>query len=522
MPVNGSFLAGATYKSMDDFIARTRKIGGYNPARPGNPTAPYGTTPSGPIQPSPMPGGVNPWGGTNPWATRYNPQTGQNSGSPAVVPQANPGGFPTVPPLQQKPVDILQQYAQPAQWKPAPGAVVPDQVVDMPGQTPITIPKTPAAGAVPDQVVDMPGPAPITVPKTAAPTTTPGATPSSSDALYDDVLKQLAAGINSDQPLPGTAAAIQQNRQALATYAKGAQAAAGQVAARGGSLGQGTANQLGQQTRQDVLGRLANTELENTKLVSAEKQGLIDKAIQAGQYGKTLQEGSRQFNENLGQRRTEFEKTFGAEESRNYINTLERMSVDNPILAAKLTDYLLDGKTGKLGDFTATEREQIKTYAAEKKGQQDKLTAVYNKILEGIPGQINEGNAEAEKSKNITTYTEKLNKLGPNDVLTDDEFKTLEGAGSIPKYTLSTLTVSQDGLKEIQAKSPSGVISLAGEQYKVKDFASEVTGYHSVGVWPAEDRRANHTDYFILQDSKGNTKYLWKGQIRDAPPQKVT
>lgn len=540
MAMSSPFVTRYTSPNYNDFILRTKKLG-----TPTGPTAPVPTLPSS--------------GQVTPWSSGYDPITGAGRvgpGSnpvtatptmPAVKPPPPPDILPSMTALDPNDPNVIRDPGT-GQLRRLTDAEIRDRARAQGSGAAAQAASAAATAAGQHQQQAQASAMSLaskradamaapTVPIAGAPE--PDAAPSLSDKLYDDVLKQLAEGINSDKPLPGTAAQIAQNRQALATYAKGAQAAAGRLAAKGGSLGQGTANSLGQKTRQDVLTQLSNAELENTKLVSAEKQGMINDALQAGQFGKTAAEqirefntnmkqrqaeateSSRQFNETMAQRKAEFDTNFGAQEAASYRNQLERMAVDNPVLAAKLTDYLLDGKTGALGSFTAEEKAQIAKYAAEKKGQQDKLTAVYDKILESLPDQIktaNNASTDAEtarlEEKTRTELVKKLNTMPAGNFLSEDEFKTLEGSQDLQKFTLETLPRSQDGMQTLLQKSPSGIISIGGKQYRYVKADYTRTSYDNLG-------NPRHTDFAVVQDSSGNPFYVYDGKLNTSKPRKV-
>jgi len=400
--------------------------------------------------------------------------------------------------------------------------------------TPWTRVKDAEAPLVANTLVKAPGPAqgvsneapaatpmvrPNAMPAPAATTTFTPPPQSGPDALYDNALGQIADGLQ-DKPLPGTQAAILQNREALATYAKRAEAAAGAQAVKGGALGQGTANQMAQGVRGDILSELANTELQNTQLVSNEKQALIDKAVQAGQFGQTMDARKNEFSATMNQRAGEFEKTFGANEAGNYRNQLERMAMDNPVLAGKLTDYLLAGNTGAVGSFTPEEKEQIKTFVAKKQGQDDKLTDVMNTIIGAIPGQVAAGtkaDADAQKKADDATVLQervgRMSNLAADKFLEEADFKALEASQDVKRFTLTTIPAGAEATQTYGGK----VISIDGKQYKYVKSDNITTSWDSRGILP--DKR-DATTYVEVVDSSGAHKFIYNGQVHDAPPKK--
>ncbi len=401
-------------------------------------------------------------------------------------------------------------------------------------------------------------PASAQVPRPApAPTNAPFA--DKANPLYGSYLDQIAKGINDDKPLPGTAAAISANREALATYAKSAEARAGMTAAKNGSIGQGTANSMGQAVRSDILGQLANTELKNTQIVSDEKTKLLESARQAGQFeqtrsqdqqridnqssqfdrtfeegrtefntttglrqqeinnqkdqfGKTLEQNKSQFDATLAQRKNEFDKNFDATTANEYRNTLERLAQDNPVLATKLTNYLLDGKTGAVGNFTPEEVQQMKDLASKKTEQDDKLTSVYNTILDSLGTEVkNKGveeqaaAAKAEEARKVEELTKKMNGLTGTEMLGAEDFKSLETNGAITKYGLSEIPTGKSGYDQVKAKSTSGIVSIDGAQYRVTGGGTKKV-YDSGSNPFASDQ---HIDYLTVVNAAGETKYIW-------------
>lgn len=324
--------------------------------------------------------------------------------------------------------------------------------------------------------------------------TPPPVSPTNADALYGNVLDQLSGALKSDTPLPGTQAQIQQQREALATYARNAEARAGAQAAKGGSFGQGTANQMANAVRGDILGELANTELSNTQLVSDEKQALLDKAIQAGQFGMNRDDRRAEFSATMAQRKDEFTKTFGQQEAASYLNQLERISLDNPVLAAKLTDHLLAGKTGAVGAFTPQELEQIKTYVSKKQGQQDKLTDVMNKVLEGLPAQIDKANNPEPTPAEIQAKAVDTAIAGKNlDTLTTEDWKIITtDANQLRKVQSSGLIKPN-----LAAAAPGEYAMVGNTPYKVLQTRVKRTKPISEGFGPL--RSTGTETYYVTR-----------------------
>lgn len=455
--------------------------------------------------------------------------------SPGVqpIPGAPAGGAPAVP----KPGDtgVLGSMLEPPKLTPPitamPNVAPPDPKMVMtgglnslqegttytppPAPGPMVQAPGPAQGVADNQgtMVRNPMPAPIQGPLEPPPA-------SKANQAYDSALDAILKGVQDDQPLPGTQAAITQSRQAVATYAKSAQNRAAMQAAKTGAIGQGTANTMANAVRGDVLGELANSELNNTKLVSAEKQGLIDKAVQAGQFGMQRDDQRQQFVANMEQRKLEFDKNFGADEAQSYRNQLERMATDNPILASKLTNYLLEGKTGALGEFTPQEKADITKYAAEKKGQQDKLTEVMNTIIGAIPGQLaasNKADADAakkaEEAAALGESVKRMNSLSADQFLTEADFKALEASQDIKRLSLSSMPTGP----EANASYAGKVVSIDGKQYRYVKSDNITTDWKSRGLLP--DKRA-HTSYVEAVDSSGKRVYIYDGKVNSAPPKK--
>lgn len=477
------------------FIDQTRSLGRLGrPKLPGSGSfIPEGTKPTGAPTPTttPVPGPVTTTGSTG--LSVLGELAG---GAPRLEAPKVP--LPSLPKLETP-----QQPAMVA--APRSGPVLTVSGPEAPQMTT----RAPVAPAAPITTQEAP----------AAPTTPPGSPGTSPQGVYDSVLSQLAEGIQGNQPLPGTQAAITQRREALAQYAKSAEARAGMAAARSGAIGQGTAIQAAQGTRSDILSQLADAEMENVKAVSSEKQALLDKAIQAGQFGQTMDQNKAQFRETMDQRKVEFEKTFGASESGKYLNQLERMAVDNPVLAAKLTDYLLQGKTGAVGEFSAEEKGQIQKYLAEKKGTQDKLTDAMTAIIGAIPGQIEAGNKvtidaqkKAEEEARRGEVVKKLNSLPAGQFLPDEEFKLLEANQDVPRYSVGSLPTGASA-QPILGK----IVSIDGAQYRVVSADTVTTSYKEKGIMPDE---RGHTSYVQVIDANGKTYYVYGGKLNAAAPKK--
>jgi len=183
------------------------------------------------------------------------------------------------------------------------------------------------------------------------------------------------------------------------TASRQAEGAAGGVAAREGALGQGTANLYGQKVRAGAMKEMAGQELGYTKLLSEEQGKYAETALKEGRFQTTEARLSRgqeisaeQFQQTLTQRKSEFDQTFGLEKSTNYMNQLLEMSVDNPTLSAKLSDYLLTGKSGAVGEFTDAEITEIKAAAEKAKAREGQVENIYDLVLANLEKELTGGN----------------------------------------------------------------------------------------------------------------------------------
>lgn len=405
------------------------------------------------------------WFNSDLWKNHYARTQRLGAGPQAKPPLPTPGSVVTppasvTPPATPAPTLDLsgvgnagqKAVAGPMTTPPAPSMV-------MPGQAQTTPPATPGA-AVP--------PVPAATPATpAGPATGSVSNPGPYQGLEGDVLKQLASGVNGKAALPGTEAAMRRNRETLAQYAGGMERQAGARATKAGAIGQGTAATLGDDTKSDVLSKLAENAQNEEQIVSNEKQGLIDKATQAVQANQNLQQNREQFNANMAQRKVEFDKTFGSQESQQYLNQLERMAQDNPVLAEKLSNYLMGGKTGPVGEFTVEEKAKLAEYVKKKEVSQGKLDEVMGKILEGLPAQVAAGQQSSTDAAAAAGYAKTLSQLKPGEILPEADFQKMVAVGAIKSYNAGGIPKGQAGAETVLKDNPSGIINLQGQQFKV-------------------------------------------------------
>ena len=352
--------------------------------------------------------------------------------------------------------------------------------------------------------------------------------PTKSDLAGNKALDAIIAGLD------GTPSAAVQNQITAARemIAKASQAAARQTArdvSVSGALGQGTQNAALTGLRQSAVEQLANTELGNSQLVANEQEQMRQAAINAYENSKNREQNQSQFETNANQNQqqidnqaAQFEKNLASADRSTMLNALERMSVDNPVLAAKLTDYMMKDGSGAIGAFTDSEKAQINKYVADKKTTQDKLDAANIKLLDSLPGMIDANNnsqsdaqKEAERQKAVSEATRKLQSLQPGQKLSDSDFATLNAANAIPKATLITIpkyTETANWLKD----NPTGIVSIEGQQYKVLEGGRTRTG---AGTTRVQER---HTDWVKVIDPAGVTKYIWDNGIHDTPPKEVS
>lgn len=516
-------LTGKTFGDMDDFIRKTRSLGATGAPQPNSllqPNRPAGsvftdpykdpyrtTRPTGPIFTPPN----LPLGGSGPTAPTGDLLQNKVPGAP-VAPAKQTFAVPpinvpmTVGPDVKAPPSVLStfiptepQIIEMPNTVPAPVMTKKEPpVVDMGSPMPASL-----NNKVTDQngnPVDVNKVPPVSLPPSESNVPSEPATPGKSDVLYDSVLDHLTESISSDEPLPGTAAAIRQRREALAQYAKNAEARAGAMAARGGSLGQGTANTMALDTRQDILSHLADAELDNVQAVSAEKQSLINQATQVGQFGKTFD-----------QRKSEFEKTFGAEQAALYRNQLERLAVDNPVLATKLTNYLLEGKTGALGAFSPAELQQMRDYTAKKQGQQDKLTEVMNKVLENLGKDVDKAaNPAPTPGEQQQTALDKavagkdlksLTQADWSEIMADpNKLRQVEGAGLLPKVASKDVQISdQDSSRNIDRYKSAYSDLTPGKHVLVNGVPYEIIAVGEVSTRETDSVFANTRNRMVTR-----------------------
>lgn len=393
---------------------------------------------------------------------------------------------------QQAPVAGTATVAPP----PAPGPPTLDlSGVGNAGQKPVAGPvttPTPPSPVMPTPPTTPPAPAPSAAPA-------PGPLNGAYQGLEGDVLRQIASGVNGTAALPGTEAAMRRNRETLAQYAGGMERQAGARATKSGAIGQGTAATLGDDTKSNVLSKLAENAQNETQIISTEKQGLIDRAGQAVQVNQARE----QFAASSAQRKEEFDKTFGSQESAKYLNQLERMAQDNPVLAEKLSNYLMEGKTGPVGAFTAEEKAKLAEFVKKKQGSQDKLDEVMSKILEGLPAQVLAGQQNSTDSTAAAAATNHLNTLKPGEYLSDAEFTALQKSSGIKQVTMDTMPKGAGPIREWLAQNPHGIVNVEGKQYKVVRGGRAATGSGTF------NNQVRHTDWVeVIDTATGQTKYI--------------
>lgn len=196
----------------------------------------------------------------------------------------------------------------------------------------------------------------------------PAKTTPTNDA-YQSAISELASGVKGEG-LSGTNAAIAQGRQSLAAATKQAEARAGLQAQEAGALGQGTATSMQQQVRQSALSELSGQELGFAQLRGQDQKDAIDRTILAEQW----------------------EKGFEADEAQRYMNNALELSVDNPVFAKKIQDFVLEGKTGKLGAFTPEEVTEIERLKGETEKREEQADNLYSKTLDLITAQTEQAN----------------------------------------------------------------------------------------------------------------------------------
>jgi|GEM_PF-4795959 len=232
---------------------------------------------------------------------------------------------------------------------------------------------------------------------------------------------------------------------------------------------------------------LNNSNLQQDKSISSSERQQ-DKSIASSerQQGKAIASSELQQDKALASSNAQFDKSLATNDRTSLLNMAERLGVDNPVLQAKLTDYILAGGTGEIGSFTPQEKTQIQDYLAKKQGTQDKYDGVLQKILESVPGQIDASNqtladekVASEKTKSIDNAKTALGSLKNGAFLDNQQFSLLLESGDIPKATAKT--VPKDAGKFL-SENPSGIISVDGEQYRITDsFGGTTTAVDSSG-----------------------------------------
>lgn len=306
---------------------------------------------------------------------------------------------------------------------------------------------------------------------------------------YNDALRELS-GAARGEGLSGTNAAITKSREILAAANKQAEGRAGAIAQTTGALGQGTANSLFNQTRQDALQAMAGQELSFIEMKGQDQKDAIDRIVSAEQAEKddmvsaeslelqksgqflTMEQMNRQFShmdadlrERIASRmqngeqfdfnrmdeinrfaatmeltEKQWEAEFGADEANRYIGQLLELSIENPVLAQKIQNHLLTGKKGALGDFTEDEIAEIERLRLRAEEQEDSIQNVYTKQLENL------GKQQEIESQSVT------DELAGNNAL-DTKFNKATETGEWSKFTSEDFSKMTELQKDSLASS---------------------------------------------------------------------
>ncbi len=252
--------------------------------------------------------------------------------------------------------------------------------------------------------------------------------------LESDVLGQVRKGISG--PTDAVKSMITRGNEAVALKAKQVEGQAGARASAAGSLGQGTAANLGQGAQQDILSTLSDANLKNTELVGNEQSQMLDRASGMVQMDNQKQQA--------------------------YQSTLAGLAASNPTLAAKLQDYLVGGGHGTIGAFTPAEQAEMKA-AAEKAGaKQDVLDQIDQLNLENLKGTSKTQLTDQQNSQKLAELrTKSYQSINWNDPANKSYLAQLPNENPIATFT------DPSEVDDYVKNNPGAIIKFGGQPYKV-------------------------------------------------------
>lgn len=267
-------------------------------------------------------------------------------------------------------------------------------------------------------------------PTTSAPTATSQAPDWSGGAisqLDQDVLARVQEGLKG--PSQATQILMRQGNEAVAQRAKMLQGQAGARIASSGAIGQGTAAQLGAAAERDILQTLARQQQENTLLGAKEQQDYLQQA-----QGLLSRADQRQ---------------------QAYVSHLSALAQNNPVLAAKLTDYMMSGGQGSIGEFTPEEQAQLAEWISQNKEMQDLLN-------EYLRSEISSGFSEQQAGQTKA----RIDALGSMTELDMSDPQVVAYLGSLKNTDPRTLAVGKN-LDKFAEDNAGEVVKIGGGIYRV-------------------------------------------------------
>lgn len=349
--------------------------------------------------------------------------------------------------LKKKPLSAMQNLAQPAG---------PSPVTPQPGVTPAAV-----QSVKPVAVTVQPPAAAAAAAKPPEPPPVPYA-----QQVANTAMQKLAQGLNG--PSAGTQAAMDQANETMAQYARQVEAQAGARAAKTGALGQGSANALADDTRQNIMARLAQTTQANTQLVSDEQKSFMDRAIQAGEASQNIQNQTRSLDQASMQ-------------------MLERLGGDIPVVATKLMDFAMGKTTGAL---TPEEKTQLNTWYAEQKAKGEKLEGNIDKLIEKA---ISDATTTSPTETREKTYESTMSRF-------------LEGKSPLQNMTPSDW--------QAVAQDPAQLAQLAQNNSQIKPNAvvptvKSGTEWSKAGLQSGDIVFQNGKPYRIIEFKTDRYKNFW-------------
>ena len=167
-----------------------------------------------------------------------------------------------------------------------------------------------------------------------------------------------------------------------------------------------------------------------------------------------------------------------------------------------------------VGTLQRDATEWVKTVTDLQEGTPEFQQAVRDRLI-----AIDE--AQQEPLSDATTERQKqdiIEKARTGEDLTTEEEKLAVQTGVIPESDIQTIPKGENNVRKFIEENPIKKVNIGGEVFEVVRGGSQTTSYKAAGAkWSPR-----HTDWVEVKTPKGQTKYIWDGQIHDNPPSPAT